>query len=96
MLIPPVSPESLDLVSSLDCLIASFKATSTISWSISISAGSNASLSILTSRTSWSPLTLTLTAPPPEDASKFVFLSSSCIFPFVFGQHVPASSIPDN
>ena len=65
---------------------ASFTAAWTMSWSSSTSSGSTASGSILSSSTSSSPLTFTVTMPPPALAStvsclrlSWAFSISACI-----------------
>ena len=56
---------------------ASLVAAWTMSWSSSTSSGSTPAGSIRTSSTSSSPLTFTVTIPPPALASTVSFFSSS-------------------
>src|SRR5262249_23213721 len=74
---PPVAPPSLRSASSCALRSASLTAASTMSARISASSGSTAWGSILTSRTCRSPLILTVTIPPPADASTTSLRSSS-------------------
>src|SRR5438270_8825943 len=77
---PPVAAPIFEAASSWAERSASFVAARTRSWSISTSSGSTAAASIFTSRTSRSPVTLTLTIPPPALASTTSFLSCSWAF----------------
>src|SRR6202035_5013261 len=75
---PPVAPPSFAAASSWALRSASLTAASTMSARISTSSGSTAEGSIRTSLTTRSPLTFTVTMPPPAEASTTSFFSSSC------------------
>src|SRR5690242_20472113 len=77
----------LSAASSCAARMPSLTAASTMSWSSSTSSGSTASGSIVIDLTTRSPVTWTLTIPPPAEASTTSSLSdswaaimSSCIF----------------
>src|SRR3954447_9617148 len=84
---PPVSPPSFVCWSSWAARRPSLTAASTMSWSSSGSSGSIASGAMVIALTTRSPDTLTLTIPPPAEASTSSCLSASwassmscCIF----------------
>src|SRR5450759_3547623 len=77
MFMPPVMRAILLAASSWAMRRASLKAASTISWSMSTSSGSTAWGSMTTLLTSSVPLMVTLTAPPPAEASTNSLASSS-------------------
>ena len=80
-------PPILDAASSCAARMPSLTAARTMSWSSSTSSGSTASGSIVIDLITRSPVTLTVTMPPPAEASTISSLSdswaasmSSCIF----------------
>src|SRR5206468_1250488 len=84
---PPVMPPILLAASCWAWSTAWLTAATTMSWRSSTSSGSTAAGSMRTSLTTRSPVTLTVTIPPPADASTSSSLSCSwaaimscCIF----------------
>src|SRR5215211_3497121 len=77
---PPAAAFILEAASSCAARTASFTAACTMSWSSSTSSGSTAPGSILISCSSSSPVILTVTMPPPAEASTVSCFSCSCAF----------------